>query len=271
MNMQPLLHRVLVLSSCLALFACQKNVQEVSPELSAASKVSSEKINTFKGPEVQMGLGKARSFISVNHEGVPQEIGIELTSGALQGLPDVSENPHPEWVLPLHPKAEALTAFDHIAIDWNEFGHEPPGVFTIPHFDFHFYMMPLAERLAIPPYEVDPTGFDQLPPTGHMPDSYVRGPGGVPQMGTHWLNPMDLAKPFTAVMIYGSYGGKVTFEEPMITMQELTTNSMRNIDYPQPRIYEEVGVWYPTDYNYYKSGDKYYITLSDFVWSAGAQ
>lgn len=265
MNWQPFLHRALVLSSCFALFACQKDttLSEQSPELSAAAKKAdaSEKTNTFKGPQVEVGYGKARSWITVNHEGEPQQIGIEMTSAAVLSMEDLYPESGASFILPLHQKAQALTPFDHLTVDWNPHGHPPAGINTVPHFDFHFYMMPVEERLAIP------FGPSSPVPAGYMPDGWAIDPVNIPQMGAHWSDRTVPPSPLQATMIYGSYAGKVTFVEPMITLVELTTDQGMNIPYAQPRIYQEHGVWYPTEYSYYRSGDKYYVVLSDFVWS----
>lgn len=262
--MQPILHRVLVLSSCFALFACQKDLgtEEQSTELSAAAhKAASEKVNTFKGPQVEVGSGKARSWITINHEGVPQQIGIEMTSAAVLSMEHLYPEANASFILPLHQKAQALTPFDHLTVDWNPHGHPPEGINTVPHFDFHFYMMSVEERMAIPP------GPSTTVPDGYMPDGWFIDPVNIPRMGAHWSNRSVAPGTFQASMIYGSYAGKVTFIEPMITLQEITTDQGMNIPYAQPRIYQEHGVWYPTEYSYYRSGDKYYVVLGDFVWS----
>ena len=43
-------------------------------------------------------------------------------------------------------------------------------------------------------------------------------PGGVPQMGKHWINPASPeiggGQTFTHTMLYGSYGAQFTFVEP---------------------------------------------------------
>jgi hypothetical protein len=264
MKMQPLVHRLLVLSSCFALFSCQKDMgsREPTPELSAvARKAASEQINTFKGPQVEVGDGKARSWISVNHEGTPLVIGYEMTSEAVTSMSALYPEEGAVFVLPLHHKAQELTPFDHLTIDWNPHGHPPAGINTVPHFDFHFYMIPLEERLAIPFSPSTPV------PSGYMPDGWFIDPVNIPQMGAHWSDRSVAPGTFQATMIYGSYAGEVTFVEPMITLQEITTDQGMNIAYAQPRIYQEHGVWYPTAYSYYRVGDKYYVTLSNFVWS----
>jgi hypothetical protein len=231
-------------------------------------KENQDKINIFKGPEVQMGNGKVRSWISINHAGFPLEIGIEITDAALNGLPqDPEDFQAATFILPLHQKANAITPFDHIVINWNVHGHEPEHVFDVPHFDFHFYMISLQDQMAIPPYEVAPAGFDNLPPNNYWPDLYVPTPGGVPQMGKHWVN-TTFAPPFTKTMIYGSYNGKFTFVEPMIIRDFLLQGTSYSETYPQPHVFIPTNKFYPTKYNIYKDPvtEKHYVTLSDFVW-----
>ena len=128
------------------LASCQKESLESSVRLSEDGSLlnqSETKSNTFKGPQVDWGHGHARSWITLTHDGVPVEIGVEITGDAINTLgshPDAIENHH-TTVLPLHQKAIAATAFEHIGINWNPGGHPPAGVFTVPHFDFHFYMI----------------------------------------------------------------------------------------------------------------------------------
>src|SRR6185312_7546133 len=192
------------------------------PGLENRQSNAPEKYNTFYGPQVQMGNGHVRTWVNITHDGTPLAIGVEMTDGTLTNLPqDPNDLAAATWQLTLHQKAKAVTPFDHVVIDWNVHGHPPVGIYDVPHFDFHFYKISLEAQMAIPPYEVDPTGFDVPLPDGYMPPMYVRFPGGVPQMGAHWG---DITSPewhgggFTSTFIYGAYDGHVTFEEPMITL-----------------------------------------------------
>src|SRR5258706_7958626 len=115
-----------------------------------------EKYNTFYGPVVQMGNGHVRSWINISHNNKALAIGVELTDDALQNLPDIPEEERDfisgpaDFLLPLHPKAREITAYDHICVNWNAHGHAPPGLYDIPHFDFHFYKITVAEQKSIP-------------------------------------------------------------------------------------------------------------------------
>ena len=247
--------RILLAAGMMLLFSCNKEqIRKYLP------KEDHSKYNTFYGPQVQMGAGHARSWISTNHHGVPTEIGAEMTRSTLTGLPEVFT----PFVLPLHQKALDKTAFEHLVIDWNPHGHPPGGVFTVPHFDFHFYTITNAARLAIPPYPLAMAAFDNLPPAGYIPAGYNADPGGVPQMGKHWGDGNVAPGTFSKTMVYGSYNGKVIFVEPMITLDVFQNAVPFSLAYAQPALFHE-HTYYPTKYNFYVKDGKYYVTLSDFV------
>jgi hypothetical protein len=99
---------------------------------------------------------------------------------------------------------------------------------------------------------------------------YVALPGGVPQMGKHWgdvLSPELNGSPFTYTMTYGSYAGKNTFLEPMITLAILKSGVGYHIPFRQPELFSATAKYYPTQYNIYMNTgtEKHYVTLSEFV------
>ena len=75
------------------------------------------------------------------------------TEAALTNLPTHVPGPGPSAVmLTLALPTEAPnTGFDHVMLDWNPAGHEPAHVYTLPHFDFHFYSITPAEVMAMMP------------------------------------------------------------------------------------------------------------------------
>jgi len=256
-------------------FAANDNATIVVPAApGVANRQASEspKYNTFYGPQVQMGNGRVRTWVNISHDGKPLAIGVEMTDGALANLPqDPTDFAASTFILTLHQKAKAVTPFDHAVIDWNVHGHEPPGIYDKPHFDFHFYKISLAAQMAIPPYEVDPTGFDAPLPAGYMPPIYVRIPGGVPQMGAHWFDPTSPewnGQLFTNTFIYGTYGGHVTFEEPMITLATLQSGNTIQKDIPQPQYYDPNHTYYPTAYSIWQNpvNGRHYVSLNNMVW-----
>lgn len=256
-------------------FAVNDNSIIVVPNgsnISQRQSNASEKYNTFYGPQVQMGNGHVRTWINVTHEGKPLAIGVEMTDGSLTNLPqDPNDLAAATWSLSLHQKAKAVTPFDHVVIDWNVHGHPPVGIYDVPHFDFHFYKIPVATQMAIPPYEVDPSGFDQPIPAGYLPPIYVRIPGGVPQMGAHWFDPTSPewhGGGFTSTFIYGTFGGHVIFDEPMITLATLQSGNTIQKSIPQPEHFDPSNTYYPSQYSIWQDSatGRHYVSLNDMVW-----
>ena len=284
-NLCTLLKKLVLLGSLLFLYSCSQDEMitvdsQQNTSKSFSSKMIANKLSVFKGPQVTLGQGKVRSWISVDANGNPKEIGIEMTRESLlhpEGDKKNSPMGASITVIPLHLKAQQSTPFNHIGLDWNPEGHEPEHIFDVPHFDLHFYMTSLQERLSIPSWsESTDALFNNYPPLGYMPADYFTPPGpdtAEPQMGKHWL-PMDLGAflPFSKIMIYGSFDGKVTFIEPMVTVEYLLSNQETNQYYSQPEYFAKAGN-YPTKYNIYHdaSTGNIYITLSDFVARVATQ
>lgn len=132
-----------------------------------------------------------------------------------------------------------LTAF------WEAHGH-PPGPYLTPHFDFHFFTIPTAERSAIDC--TDKTKPSSLPAGYSMPDVVLPPPlaelaGGNPliglcvaQMGMHSLltSELESTETFRGSMVIGYYHGKPIFIEPMLSQALLLEK--RSFELPIPSI-----------------------------------
>jgi hypothetical protein len=261
--MKKLLSPMAVIAGVFLWTSCQKDVgNELQPssELNQTVESNSQlKNNTFKGPQVPVGDGKARSFITISHTGVPQEIGLVFTDDALSGLPDINT----PYVLQLHPKALEATPFDHIALGWSANGHPLPGSFIAPHFDVRFFMMSLQQRLAIPAPPA--AGFLNLPPSDYMPSNYAPD-APVPMLGLHWTDESFVAGvPVNHTLILGTWDGAFTFVSPIVTRTQFLSGQSVSIAYAQPQLFAE-RTYYPTKYNVYKDEkEMHYVSLSDFV------
>lgn len=226
----------------------------------------------FKGPTEKFQEGLAWTWVQLSKTGTPEKIGISIDAKAMSTLDpgtdhDGGHNHANNLSLAFHQKASA-TPFKHVMLDWNPHGHEPAGVYDLAHFDFHFYMTTEAERLAIPLYEQDSLKFKNLPAPGYMPATYFPIPGGVPQMGTHWLDmnaPEINGQVFSQTFLYGSYDGKVTFYEPMITKAFLDANQAFVRDIAVPTKFAADG-YYPTAMRITKENGITSIILEDFVY-----
>jgi hypothetical protein len=201
------------------------------------------------GAPLQVGNGRARTYVLIDQKqgGAPIEVGVALDEGALDGLPAPMQMPMPSddphahvdtHVYDLPMPAQNRTPYQFVELDWNPGGHEPPGVYDVPHFDFHFYTITPAVRNAIDPVALGADAFvaksAALPPEAERPAHFVAlaAPGqpivAVPRMGTPWVdvrtpelqgmlgNP-DGYRPFTTTFLHGSWDGDFIFDEPMVT------------------------------------------------------
>lgn len=217
-------------------------------------------IGLFPGPDETIQKGKGRSWINLNSVGAPTQLGITLDDAALNSMPVQGEESN--FKLALSNAAKLATPFDHIEIGWNPHGHEPVGVYNKPHFDFHFYMVSDAEVNAA----TDPVKLDAIPAAEYVPKNYVPGPA-VPKMGKHFIDitsPELNGKAFNETFIYGTYDGKVTFYEPMITLAFLLSAESFERQIPQPEKYMKPG-YYPTTMSIAKHDGVTDIILSGFV------
>ncbi len=229
------------------------------------------KAGKYYGKQVKLGDGTAKAWVELNHQGETVSVGISLSEKALTKLPGLDDShPHESFysqTLSL-PKEKGNTPFDHITLDWNPHGHDPKPIYTKPHFDFHFYMMPEAERLAITPN--DPK-IEDVPEAKFMPTGYVAIPGGVPQMGKHWMDPTSAEfQPggvFSKTFLHGSYDKRFTFYEPMITLEYLLSKPNITEDLKLPQAYQKTGLAYPTKYSikYDTKQKEYIVSLDGFL------
>ncbi len=226
------------------------------PLLLACDKETSDDLqpSVTYGPTVQVGNGTARSFIASDAQQQPTEIGVAFTEAALTGLPATPAfGTMYDLALPTG-SAAARLPFDHISFDWNPNGHEPTNTYTVPHFDAHFYMLPMATQHSI---TLDDPKGDILPAANKLPAGYITPPNTapgrtVPMMGRHWIDPSSPeyqpGGSFSHTLIYGSYDGKVTFVEPMFTKAMLVPGVNVEKEIKQPTVYEAAGKYFPTLY-----------------------
>lgn len=234
------------------------------------------------GAPVQIGQGQARSYALYAQDGdrVPVEFGVALDSLALEGLPTQGAM----LELPLALPADPVLPYRYVVLNWNPEGHPPEEVYGVPHFDFHFYMTPRSEVEAILPSDPNfARKANHVPEGDYLPPFYIVpvAPGeevasaAEPRMGVHWVdvrspelqgmlgNP-SAYEPFTTTFIYGSWDGRITFLEPMISRAYLLTHPDVVLPISQPAAVPEAG-WYPGAYRivYDRDAKEYRIGLTD--------
>jgi hypothetical protein len=228
----------------------------------------------YRGDALPVGNGTAQTYILMDGD-APVELGVALSKRALDGLPSgngTAGHEHGvsffEHLLPL--PVNNPTPFRFVELDWNPGGHEPPGTYDRPHFDFHFYTVDVATRNAIVPDNPDfQAKGTRHPPANHVPTGYIAPePLVVPKMGLHWINPTSPefnGKPFTTTFIYGTWDGRVIFAEPMVTKAFIEATPDTTIAVPVAPRYEVAG-YYPSSYRvrFDKASQEYRIALSGF-------
>jgi hypothetical protein len=227
------------------------------------------------GTPVAVGQGRVRSYVVLDQKrgGAAVEFGVAFDERAMQGLPAHGHGggPHGNMLMyDIPAPAQNPTAFQFVELDWNPGGHEPPGIYDVPHFDFHFYTATKAERAAI-----DPSDPAYAAKAAHEPAVAARPPffinpatafgipahvASIPRMGMHWIDPRspelqgmtghpERYRPFTHTFIYGAWDGRFTFMEPMITRAHILAKR----DATDPAVRDEV-VPIPTSSTYPAGG-----------------
>jgi hypothetical protein len=167
----------------------------------------------------------------------------------------------------------ADTPFPYVEVDWNTEGEPrgPNGSFSSPHFDFHFYLQPMADidhhltcastnGKTCDQFE---TSYEQMrlfhlmPEAQYIPASYRPDVGSaIPAMGLHML---DASFEYTVenvnhspILIYGTFNGAVVFAEASVTLytlQDVMAAPGQTISYPfaQPEAFATEIDW-PTEF-----------------------
>ncbi|HSJ65216.1 MAG TPA: hypothetical protein VK922_15095 [Gemmatimonadaceae bacterium] len=277
-------HRLAVLAAALVFGVGACTDSSAMAAGAESHDASGARVYSRYGSAVPVGKGHAQSYVLYDEAGdEPIEIGVALDEKAMEGLP--GPNPHLQsmpasghehldnhvYMLALPNGGAAPWTF--IELDWNPGGHEPPGIYDEPHFDFHFYLVPPSVRESIVPGNRRfQEKADMLPPESQRPPFYAMAapPGApapaVPLMGVHWIDVRspelqkmfgkpEAWRPFTTTFIYGSWEGQFHFLEPMITRSYILSKKRETQPEKRNEVIEvpdapEVGVpgYYPTAY-----------------------
>jgi hypothetical protein len=229
------------------------------------------KAGTYYGPSRNIGGGQAYTFINIDTNGIPTAIGIRMSDASMTGLPvePPSDADGWEYVLSL-PKEASISGYNHVSIDWNPKGHIPPGVYDVPHFDFHFYMISQDQREKITARGDDLATAHKAPAPETMPEGYILPEGTeVPRMGAHAIDttsPEFNKLPFTKTFIYGFYDGSIIFLEPMASKAFLDTKPNTTDPIRLPKIYPR-HAYYPTYYcvKFISAQREYVISLDGLI------
>ena len=240
----------------------------VLPAIAACSESSARETKsavTYAAP-TPIGDGTVRTYVVRDARGAPTSVGVELSESALRGLPTTRTMLH----IPF-PKGADDTQYTFVMFDWNPAGHVPDHVYTVPHFDFHFYMAKQDDVMAIaggPDPVVAESRF--------VPKNYISpGNESFPAMGVHWVDATSgefNGKTFDQTFIWGFSGGQLQFIEPMITKAFLESTASFTTELEQPESVQRGGL-YPKRYSIHHdtTAKVYRVTLDELTYRSEAK
>ena len=241
---------ILAITASTVLLACDK-------ERNKEKEYNSEK--------AALHNGKVWTSAKVDKNGKPVSVSVIIDDAGMNsvpvGQPSDHMSPANNLLIPISEKSG--TPFKFAMINWNSSGHEPEHVYTLPHFDFHFYTATQNEVLNY----MNEQKLEAAPDDAYIPANHIAGPG-VPMMGKHFIDatsPELGGQTFTQTFLYGSYDTKVVFWEPMITLDFLKNNSNFERPLPQPAKFREAG-YYPTRMKVSKQNGITKISLDEFIY-----
>lgn len=229
-----------------------------------ACKKDDDKSGTYAGEKTNYLGSDLSTYLTTDADGNPEEIGFTIPESAFNSFDALTGDV--DWSLDF-PTEHNSTPFVHMWAGYNPHGHEPMGIYDKPHFDFHFYMTSEADRMAITP--ADTVAGAKSLPEGEVPPTYFNA-GLVPTMGSHWIDgtaPELNGQPFTETFIFGSFDGKMTFYEPMITKAFIAEKHNFEKDIPAVAAFGKSGKYYPTKFGFKHdhNAKAYHFYLRGFV------
>ncbi|MFW6040116.1 MAG: hypothetical protein ACOC9N_03470 [Gemmatimonadota bacterium] len=221
----------------------------------------------IRGDSLPLGSGIVRSWVEVDADGVPVAVGVTLPDSVIASVSDERSA-----MLSLELPAVDGLPFRHVLFDWGPGGHPPAGLYDVPHWDAHFYLITPERRRAIEQGETS-----LRPDPRYLPDGFVPVPElglhAFPEMGVHWVH-RDASElhgdPFDQTVIYGSDGESTIFIEPMFTRAFLADRPDVSAPIPQPSAVRREG-YYPTRYVIRHAARErgFRISLEGFRWREG--
>jgi hypothetical protein len=250
------------------------------------------------GATQRMGNGTVRTYVLYDpaNRRVPIEVGVALSARALESLPAPmarSDNQAHDGHFDTHERLLELpesnpTPYQFVQFNWNPGGHEPPGIYDQPHFDFHFWTVPVAIRNGIVPSDPQfAAKAARYPAPEYRTEFHVdaataakASPAAVtvPQMGVHWLDTRSgefNGQLFTKTFIRGTWDGQFVFDEPMITRAYIAAKraaadpAVRDEVILLPKTQRrQVAGYYPDAYRitYDAEAREYRIALTRLTW-----
>ena len=205
------------------------------------------------------------------------EVGATIPMASIENAPAEAPMTWPPTMTAsayLPESATEQNGLSHLTMYWEPMGHTPM-TFLVPHFDFHFYLIPPSERLEIDCNDLSkPSALAQgySLPDEQLPEELVALTGVetligvcVPEMGMHSLVTVEMQSedPFDGTMVIGYYQGEPIFVEPMISRSKLQERTSFDLAVPTiPGLAGEQPTVFRAEYD--GDQDSYRFTFSEF-------
>jgi hypothetical protein len=176
------------------------------------------------GDSATVGGGQVTAFGTTNPKGKLSSLGVHLDGSAFTAFNEGGSLHDEKFDTHLHFPEMDTHQFTFNGFHYNPEGHAPPGIYTVPHFDFHFYFIeeevvegitggPLSTEspfIGLADYEVPDEQF----PSGYMFEQHRLI---VKEMGEHLLDgtaPEFHGEDFTHTNVYGAYNPAIDPSDP---------------------------------------------------------
>jgi len=224
------------------------------------------------GETAQIAGGTAATWARVNGGGKVIWVGLTIPLSMAENMPTPGAGPAGAVAsLNFPPIVQETSYFNHAEIQSNQHGHganplyADPHRYEAPHFDFHFYNIPIADVWLLPP-GVFPAqvAADRLPAGYGQPAER-----SIPQMGRHaaLLTEFTATEPWLLTMFAGFLpdASYMHFLEPKITQEFLLRRENFSLPVPLPATLGR-STSYPTEceVHYDKDADAYHIVFKGF-------
>lgn len=266
-----LLRKILLISLVLVLFSCEKEdfLSNDIDQTARQNEITAKNVagKTFQGENVPVGSGFVFSWVTFNNYGTLMEVGIDITPEVYESLPRSGDFEKP-LIIPFSEDVKKFIPFNHVGLNWSNGNPENP-LLTKPHFDVHFFMITVEQRMEIPEFSDESEAlFTNYPSAEHFPSGYkpfAKNSRAEAMIGNHWY-PTKALKTSDYALFLGSYDGKFTFLDPMVSLDFLKNESLLiSEEIPQPAIYPS-DKDFPKYFNIYTNKKKNNsITLSTFI------
>lgn len=169
-------------------------------------------------------VGRVMAYATTNPAGNLSSLGVHLDAGAFNAFDQGGAHCTEEFAAHLHFPDVDTHQFTFNGFHFNPAGHPPPGIYTVPHFDFHFYFIeeevvegitggplpPFLPFIGLADYEIPDEQF----PAGYMTEEHRLI---IKEMGEHLLDgtaPEFHGEDFTHTNVYGVYDPAIDPSEP---------------------------------------------------------